>query len=252
MSLSGQVHRLWHETENILTAATGPLLIVSSAISTSDIFANQTFSHAIPQLPAIWAIARALAVTLWLGVAWEHYLEALRRHVPSFGWFLLSLILFAVDVQTATLFAFEAEHISNLGELAILQIPPIDWAVEQAVLGVILIAVHRTIIHTAQHAGEAAAVAAESPAPPSAPVAQPVLQTQTVRLVEPRTPREKAPRRDRGGSSVERERNIQLLVSWMRDQNGLTLTNIQDRMGVTRQTAVSYRDAARRIIASEV
>lgn len=157
MTLSSMIRAFWREVEDVLTAATGPLLIVSSAVSTSDIFSNQTFSGQLHWLPAVWAIARALAVTMWLGVAFEYYLNARSRQKSGFWWFTLSMILFVVDLQTATLFAFQAEHISNLGEWALLKIPAIDWAIEQAVLGVILIAVHRAVIH--QKAEKSPAVA---------------------------------------------------------------------------------------------
>ena len=147
MNISARIHSLWQEFENILTAATGPILILASALAAADIFSNHVFSNQYTWIPAAWAAARALAVTMWLGIAFDFYLTAHRRGDASGWWLLLSLALFAVDLQTALLFAIEDEHITAAGAIPLVTIPAMDWAFEQAVLGVVLIAVHRAVIH---------------------------------------------------------------------------------------------------------
>lgn len=257
MPLSVSIRRAWHEAEDVVTAATGPLLIVSSAIGAADIFANQTFSHAVPQLPAVWAIARALAVTLWLGVAFDYFLET-----RAFGWFVLSMALFAVDLQTAALFAFQVAHISDLGEWAFLQIPAADWVIEQATLGVVLIAVQRAITHKTERAqgirrdllGVTAAPVVR--VPESAGAAFQVIERPEDDQ-EPQEPvaarSDRVTRRgDRGGASLDRARNVARVVAMLRADPSTTLNEIEQRIGVQRQAAVSYRREARALLGQQV
>lgn len=146
MNISARIRNLWREVEDILTAATGPILILASALAAADIFSNHVFSDHYTWIPAAWAVARALAVTIWLGIAWEFYLQARTRGGGGW-WLLLALALFGVDLQTALLFAIEDEHLATVGGIPLVTIPAVYWAFEQAVLGVVLIAVHRAVDH---------------------------------------------------------------------------------------------------------
>lgn len=149
MRISERIHAVWREVEDILTAATGPILIAASALAAADIFSNHAFSSQYPWIPAAWAVARALAVTIWLGIAWEFYLTGRERGAGGW-WLLLALALFGVDLQTALLFAIQDEHLATVGSIPLVTIPAVYWAFEQAVLGVVLIAVHRSIDHNTQ------------------------------------------------------------------------------------------------------
>ena len=154
MRISERIHAAWREVEDILTAATGPILIAASALAAADIFSNHAFSSQYPWIPAAWAVARALAVTIWLGIAWEFYLTGRERGAGGW-WLLLALALFGVDLQTALLFAIQDEHLATVGSIPLVTIPAVYWAFEQAVLGVVLIAVHRSIDHNTQAAHQA-------------------------------------------------------------------------------------------------
>lgn len=160
MKISRIIRNLWREVEDILTAATGPILIVASAMAAADIFSNHVFSNQYTWIPAAWAVARALAVTIWLGIAWEFYLRARGQEGGGGWWLLLALALFAVDLQTALLFAIEDEHIATVGTIPLVTIPPMYWAFEQAILGVVLIAVHRAVDHQTHTPAAAAATPA--------------------------------------------------------------------------------------------
>jgi hypothetical protein len=149
MRISERIHAAWREVEDILTAATGPILIAASALAAADIFSNHVFSNQYPWIPAAWAAARALAVTIWLGIAWEFYLTGRERGAGGW-WLILALALFGVDLQTALLFAIQDEHLATVGSIPLVTIPAVYWAFEQAVLGVVLIAVHRSIDHNTQ------------------------------------------------------------------------------------------------------
>lgn len=155
MRISERIHAAWREVEDILTAATGPILIAASALAAADIFSNHAFSSQYPWIPAAWAVARAVAVTIWLGIAWEFYLTGRERGAGGW-WLLLALALFGVDLQTALLFAIQDEHLATVGSIPLVTIPAVYWAFEQAVLGVVLIAVHRSIDHNTQATHHAA------------------------------------------------------------------------------------------------
>lgn len=148
MAISKTIHAKWREVEDIATAATGPTLIVASIVAATDVFSNGALSLHAQWLPLAWAAARAAAVTMWLGIAFDFYLKQ-----KSGWWLIMSVALFGVDLQTALLFAIQDEHLRDVGTIPLVTIPAIYWVFEQAILGVVLIAVHRAVIyqtHTAQ------------------------------------------------------------------------------------------------------
>lgn len=142
MAISKTIHAKWREVEDIATAATGPTLIVASIVAATDVFSNGALSLHAQWLPLAWAAARAAAVTMWLGIAFDFYLKR-----KSGWWLLMSGALFGVDLQTALLFAIQDEHLRDVGTIPLVTIPAIYWVFEQAILGVVLIAVHRAVVH---------------------------------------------------------------------------------------------------------
>ena len=149
MAISKTIHAKWREVEDIATAATGPTLIVASIVAATDVFSNGALSLHAQWLPLAWAAARAAAVTMWLGIAFDFYLKN-----KSGWWLLLALALFGVDLQTALLFAIQDEHLRDVGTIPFVTIPAIYWVFEQAILGVVLIAVHRAVVYQTHAAAQ--------------------------------------------------------------------------------------------------
>lgn len=285
MKLSTRIHEGWREAEDVVTAATGPLLILASIIATADIFSNHAFSLRMTWLPVVWALSRAAATVIWLGVAFGFYLDARRRGESSFWWLVLALMMFTVDLQTGLLFASQIEHISNAGELAILNMPTIDWVLETGFLGVILIAVHRAVEHqthsdlapvtqpfperhSLQPVDEAAGMRSRG-APtaqrayytgPIAPLMMDDEDNGMLELVsdedEPRgltrqTPRRRRPRRDAGSESSAKEQRIQRLMAQLRLTPRMTIDDVVDFLNVSRGTAVTDRREAKQRLAQK-
>lgn len=283
MKISSVIHNFWREVEDIMTAATGPVLIVASAIAAADIFSNHVFSAQFTWIPAAWALARALAVTAWLAIAFDFYLRA-RAQGGGGWWLLLSLALFAVDLQTALLFAIEDEHIAAVGTIPLVTIPAMYWAFEQAILGVVLIAVHRAIDHQTHSLEIARAVtipAALRPEPQEPTVVasavarraywdgpatgmlelvsdeeagrEPTEQREHLTRQTPRKASAKGAtgdgrkrRRDSGRQSGDKERRIQRLVAQLRRDPNMTIEDVADYLDVSRGTAVTDRAEAKR------
>lgn len=286
MKISNVIHNFWREVEDVMTAATGPVLIVASAIAAADIFSNHVFSTQFTWIPAAWAVARALAVTAWLAIAFDFYLRA-RAQGGGGWWLLLSLALFAVDLQTALLFAIEDEHIAAVGTIPLVTIPAMYWAFEQAILGVVLIAVHRAIDHQTHDAAQLALSRAVTvPAPARSDVQEPAVSaaiahraywdgpaTGVLELVsdEPgkagkerltrQTPRKgrakstedgsRKRRRDSGRQSGDKERRIMRLMEQLRRDPEMTIEDVAEYLDVSRGTAVTDRQEAKRRLRDE-
>lgn len=277
-SISAGLHAIWAEIEKVLTAATGPLLILSAMVGAADIFSHGALTLQAAWLPLAWAAARAVAVTIWLGVACDQFLEARHRGDSGVGWFSLAAILFFVDLQTTILFGAGYEHVANMGDLTPLNLSPLGWLMETALLTVLLIPMHRAIefnrTHTARSAvAPVAPVAPEPPimfsAPPVAarafyyPSAQPSMPSASQVTSYPNYPADAIPmesfgapapatrprRSDSGHGSAEKARRVALLVAWLRDDPGMSITDCEAALElqgfqVSRSTVTSDRREA--------
>lgn len=252
-AISEGLWAIWNEIERILTAATGPLLILASMVAAADIFSHGALSFRVAWLPLAWAGARAAAVTIWLGVSYDQFLDQRHRGESGVGWFALAAVLFFVDLQTGILFGVESEHIANAGALAQLNLSPIGWLIETGLLTVLLIPVHRAIEFNRRHVVAPALNTLPSPEPPIMFSAPPVAahafyypaptasegHSESRRDVvtsyhdaPPPPPPMSAPvtrprRSDSGHGSAEKDRRIALLVSWLRADPGMSISDCE-------------------------
>ena len=279
-TISAGLHAIWSEIERVLTAATGPLLILASMVAAADIFSHGALSFHAAWLPLAWAGARAAAVTIWLGVSYDQFLEARHKGESGIGWFTLAAVLFFVDLQTGILFGVDSEHIANVGALAQLNLSPLGWLIETGLLTVLLIPVHRAIQFNQKHESqpETQPTPQATPQPPimfsAPPVAAPAFYhapsvtsyhnaapmpvpppppPPTVSLVP--APVTHPRRSDSGHGSPEKARRIELIAAWLRDDPAMSITDCERALAargfsVSRAT-VSHdrREAAMRITA---
>jgi hypothetical protein len=242
MGISTNIHEKWREIEDIATAATGPTLIVASIAAATDVFSNGALSLHAQWLPLAWAAARAAAVTMWLGISFDFYLQN-----KSGWWLIMSGALFGVDLQTALLFAIQDEHLRDVGTIPLVTIPAMYWVFEQAILGVVLIAVHRAVIH------QTASATAPLPVAAVASIARAVTVPA---LIRPTTqPDDEAPGRV-GAERVARRAYWDGPVSPLMSDEGVRMELVSDEQApderLTRQTRKPGKKGVQRRDAGQV
>lgn len=272
------VANVWREIEAILIVITPVGLLGGSLIAAIDRMSNGELSINVSWLVLAFAIAKAVGVTFWPAIAVERARIGLRAHKNIFWWGVLIAALGLVDVQIAVQFGFLNAHMTGWGWMSWLNVTGLEWLGEQSVLGYVLVLVGKAIVEDEQ-----------KPTQPTQPTSSPIVgvpplvqtlylptapdwtpptplmltderpaKTQRENGVTGHTPQDtrKQPngsrrRGDSGSKSADRENAIAQLVTLLRRDRKMSLTEIVDRLGISRPTAVTYRREAWKILAAE-
>jgi hypothetical protein len=246
------VARVFEWFEALFSLVAGPLIVVSGLAAPFSLFTHiQVLEQ--PWLLAIWAIAMAAGIDIWLLVASDYWMEALiHRRWPLLGvWSVLMLALASVGLQANWVVMYgSAQGIGNDAAMARIGISPEVWALERAALVPFLVIVSTLIRRFVASRAElsvpapatqnAQAAQVEMTRPPVGPgtpgqalsKAAPKQGQAAIHLIA--APSRPDPNRRRApGPSVEPKAR----AVW---RSGMSIPELEERAGISRYSAQKY------------